>query len=296
MSEEPLYQYATAMPLAGRTMCEIGLILKHGVLWSSSRLGEVSRHMKLNHVGSILEGIDPDVLPLPVDEAPAEEARILQVLQGGATPSHIVRDFGRSLRVAGRVAWLFLLITVLNYLNLGLSAAHTLQSAGKEQDVSTAQAHAMAYLREQVDIFLEDIPERMPEIDWAAAVKASRTDYKGEMLLKGVPVTWAQVESGLPPEGLAGSMAAAQLASDEMRPWLLDPSLSVKPYAQWPRRFRRSYVRCKAGELPDLIRGLYRHKVISFLNDDELVYDSTGQPLANGLFGVPKGGHHCRGF
>ena len=102
MSEEPLLQYATALPLAGRTMCEVGLILKHGLLVSSSRLGEVSRLMKLNHVGKVLEGLDPDVLPLPVDDAPAQEARILQALRGGATPSHIARDFGRSLRVAGR--------------------------------------------------------------------------------------------------------------------------------------------------------------------------------------------------
>ena len=51
MSEEPLFKYATALSLAGRTMCEVGLILKHGVLVCSSRLGEVSRLMKLNHVG-----------------------------------------------------------------------------------------------------------------------------------------------------------------------------------------------------------------------------------------------------
>ena len=89
MSEDPLFKYATALPLDGRTMCEVGLILKHGVLVSSSRLGEVSRLMRHNHVGKVLEGLDPDVLPLPVDEAPAEEARILQASRSGATPSHI---------------------------------------------------------------------------------------------------------------------------------------------------------------------------------------------------------------
>ncbi len=174
--------------------------------------------MELNHVGKLLQGIDPDVLPLPVDEAPAEEAGILQALRSGATPSHIARDFGRSLRMAGRAAWLFLLITAVNFLNLGLSTASTLEAARGSQDVSAAQQHALSHLREQVGNFLDDIPERMPDINWATAVKSSRADYKGEMLLKGVPVTWAQVEPGLPPEGLAGSIAAASLASDEMRP------------------------------------------------------------------------------
>ena len=50
----------------GLFQCNGGTVPK--VMWSSSRLGEVSRIMKLNHVGSVLEGIDPDVLPLPVDE------------------------------------------------------------------------------------------------------------------------------------------------------------------------------------------------------------------------------------
>ena len=150
--------------------------------------------------------------------------------------------------------------------------------------MSAAHQRTLSYLREQAGNFLDDIPERMPEINWATAAKSTRADYKGEMLLKGVPVTLAQVEPGLPPEGLAGSIAAASLASDETRPWILDPSL-----AEWPRRFRRPYVRCKPSELPGLIRGLFRHKVIDFLSDDELVYDSTGRPLTNGMFGVPKG-------
>ena len=142
MSEEPLLQYATALPLAGRTMCEVGLILKHGLLVSSSRLGEVSRLMKLNHVGKVLEGLDPDVLPLPVDDAPAEEARILQALRGGATPSHIARDFGRSLRVAGRAViaekdrWLSLR-AMRGYINQAL-----LDSASADELHSWAALHA----------------------------------------------------------------------------------------------------------------------------------------------------------
>ncbi len=109
----------------------------------------------------------------------------------------------------------------MNFLNLGPSAANTLDAAPGLRDVSEAQQHALCYLREQVGHFLEGMPERMPEINWATAAKSTRADYKGEMLLKGVPVTWAQVEPRLPPEGLAGSIAAASLASDEMRPWIL---------------------------------------------------------------------------
>ena len=133
--------------------------------------------------------------------------------------------------MARRAAWLFLLITAVNFLNLGLSAASTLDAAPGSQDVSAAQQRILSYLREQAGDFLDVIPERMPEINWATAAKSTRADYKGEMLLKGVPVTLAQVEPGLPPEGLAGSIAAASLASDETRPWILDPSLAKGPAA-----------------------------------------------------------------
>ncbi len=123
-------------------MCEVGFILKHGLLVSSSRLGEVSRIMELNHVGKVLEGIDPDVLPLPVDDAPAEEAGILQALRGSATPSHTARDFGRSLRVAGRAViaekdrWLSLR-AMRGYINQAL-----LDSASADELHSWAALHA----------------------------------------------------------------------------------------------------------------------------------------------------------
>ena len=36
------------------------------------------------------------------------------------------------------------------------------------------------------------------------------------------------------------------------------------------------------------MKGLYRHGILSFLGDHELLRDSEGQPLVNGMFGVPK--------
>ena len=289
VSSEPLHQIARSLSLKDRDICEVGLIMKHALMESKMAIGEACRLLAHNHVGSILDNLDCDVLPLPVASPRVEERRILQALRAGAEPSHIFKDFTRSVRCAGRHAWLFLLVVLVNFMNLGLSEVHTLPKVKEPWDISEAQAHALDYLESQVENFVDTVDVNMPDIDWDKVVKCQQVDYTGEMLMKGVPVTWAQVEPGLPPMGMAGGIDACRLAAPGMVQWLRDPSLSIKPRSQWPRRFRRSYVRCKPSELPGLMRGLRTHGIISFLHDNDLVLDSEGNPLANGLFGVPKG-------
>ncbi len=240
-------------------MHEVGIIWKQAVLVSNARLGEASRLLVHSHVGSLVQGVNLDVLPLPVERALPDEGRILKALQGGASPEHISRDFPLSVRRAGRSAWNFLIVCLVNYLNLGLSAAESQKLPAGPASITDAHASSLEYLEEQVDYMLESCSAKVPEIDWEKIVAARQLDYTGELLLKGVPVTWRQIQPGLPPEGVAGRVAAVDLASEEMQPWLRRPELSAKPRSECPRRFRRSYVKVKPGELPGLVRGLYKH-------------------------------------
>ncbi len=72
--------------------------------------------------GKSLGSFDKDVLPLPVEPDTPQEQRILKAMEAGTTLEDVCRDFSRSVRVAGRAAWIFLLVTALNYLALGLKA------------------------------------------------------------------------------------------------------------------------------------------------------------------------------
>ena len=63
--------------------------------------------------------MDRDVLPLPVAPSCPEEGRIFTALKAGAAPRDVSRDFNKSMKVAGRSAWLYLVIVALNFRALG---------------------------------------------------------------------------------------------------------------------------------------------------------------------------------
>ena len=263
-------------------------MLKHAVLSGGMPISRVAQHLLCTTVGEVLQGADADVLPLPVDPSTPEEGRLLQALSAGTTPAEASTTFRKSIVAAGRHSWLFLLVAAVNYLYLGQQAPSEALPPVSPQPISEGQRSAIAYLAEQVDIFVDHVPGVMPEFNWEAVLHAHKRTYAGELLVKGLPLTWQQVEPTLPAPELCGSISAEALAAPPIREWIRNPAWAIKPRSEWPRRFRRTKVRVRPGEYPDLIRGLYRHNIISFLPDAELVYDSTGAPLVNGIFGMPK--------
>ena len=125
MARDPLHRLASSLSLAGRPILEVGIFRTKAALVPHTRLGEVSRLLVHNHVGSLVEGVNLDVLLLPVDRALPVEGRILKASQGGASPEHIARGFPLSVRRARRSAWNFLIACLVNYLILGLSVQST---------------------------------------------------------------------------------------------------------------------------------------------------------------------------
>ena len=71
-----------------------------------------------------------------------------------------------------------------------------------------------------------------------------RVSYSGEMVLKGLPLTWRQMLPALPPAEVSGSVDATALASRGLRPYLKKPELSIKQAA---RAVACAYGRCACG-------------------------------------------------
>ena len=69
-----------------------------------------------------------------------EETRLLAAIKPGTTGSDLRRDFPRTVRIAGRSAWLFLVVTALNFLGCGFN---------------------------------------FPQADWGSFLNLKRTDYDG---------------------------------------------------------------------------------------------------------------------
>ena len=111
----------------------------------------------------------------------------------------------------------------------------------------------MDYLGTQVELFLEGDPV-MPDTNWRAYLQMRRVSYSGEMMLKGLPLTWRQMLPALPPAEVSGSVDATALASRGLRPYLKKPELSIKQAA---RAVACAYGRCACG--PSLRSGNTLH-------------------------------------
>ncbi len=246
MKDEPLHRLACEHSLAGRSFAEVGLALKRAVVDTKLPLGEVVEKVRSTPVGLAASEIPPDVLPLPLPVTTAEEDRLLTLLRCGTSFHDVSLGFQKTIHAAGISAWLFLLIVALNFLHFGYGEV-TDWSAPRASCLPEGQQSAWAYLLEQAAFFVEQ-PGVVPDTDWGEYLKARRMDYNGNLVMKGLPLTWKQVEPGLPPEELAGSVDAAAIAAPNMRRYLEEPALSVKPRSAWPAHLQRTRVRAEPGE------------------------------------------------
>ncbi len=197
----------------------------------------------------------------------------------------ISKSFGKSIHTAGVGAWLFLLILILNFMQFGSSPV-TPWTAPVLGCVTEAQQGALDYLEEQARHFV-DQPGVVPDQDWRAYLRARSVDYREDLVLRGLPLTWKQVAPGLPPEEVSGTVDASAIASPGMARYLEEPSLSILPRSAWPAQLLRTRVRAEADDWQEILVGLFRRRIITFLADDELIVWG-GQRLLNGAFGVPK--------
>ena len=115
-------ELARAVSIAGRTLKEVGLLLKHRLMSSAIRLGKVAQIMTSITVGSgSTVSIPQELPPLPVAPTGPVEAHIAQALCGGVQPTGIAANFPTTVRDAGRRAWLFFVVLAINYMTLGRS-------------------------------------------------------------------------------------------------------------------------------------------------------------------------------
>ena len=167
-----MLRYRKSMPLESRTLEELGLLLKLGRVSSGLRLGRVTPLVASAIVGKA-EPQCKELTPLPFTPPKVEETRLLQAIRGGAACSDSHKDFAKTLKVAGRSAWLFLVTVAPNFLTCGHSAEDpTLLDLGRV--ASPAHTRSIQYIENRVDFFL-DTYEAMPHTDWSSLRSGSRS-------------------------------------------------------------------------------------------------------------------------
>ena len=162
--------------------------------------------------------------------------------------------------------------------------------ASASKNLCPAQTAAHAHFDLMTDQFVRLWKSnKVKPRSWTELLTRRLDSYAGIVTTKAHDVSCEQVVPSLPPMGLAGRVSAADLSEGRLREILLDPDKLVRPRSEWPRTFKRARVRAKPVEWHRLAAELVRRQILRVLEDHEAVYDSEGNRLGAGLFGVPKG-------
>ena len=279
------------------TMGQFGIRLKEVLQIMPFGLGGVARATSLLVNQSFSKEAKPtlDLLPLPIAFLSAEDMRDLtnndERNHSRNSPfwSNSTLDGmpPRQWRLRCLHSWVFCCVIQINYMYIGFGDDQY-SKAVSQSPPSAAQLESLRRLHLQIDEFLGPDTALVPERDWRKLIDTKRMAYDGEVVAKAQELTMAQVLPGLPPEGVAGSVNAIDLATPRLRALLEDPSLSVKPRSEWPRKLRKARMRIARDEWHQLGAELVRREVVLPMLAEDLVYHN-GDYLLNGIFGVGKG-------
>ena len=128
----------------------------------------------------------------------------------------------------------------------------------------------------------------VPIEDWDEYLKNQRVNYCGEVAPKAQPLTWEQMEQGLPPPEHCGAIRAEDLAEGTMRDSIMNPQLSLNNFNPAGPRPRQSRLHLGPGERVKIGKALLERQLVDPLEDEELLWFADG-PLVDGGFGVGKG-------
>lgn len=128
---------------------------------------------------------------------------------------------------------------------------------------------------------------RWPVLPWSQRISDLSVSYVGEVIEKARWLSWKQVEPGLPPVGLGGSLDAVEFCSGHVKDHLLDAELSRWPDELVPQQLPHAVVRATQREWDAIAAQLVQRGVARVIEEDQIARHK-GELILNGAFGVIK--------
>jgi hypothetical protein len=150
-----------------------------------------------------------------------------------------------------------------------------------------AQVAVLIRLRKASEIVGDKHPEVVASKDWNTLLRETQLNYEGEVVKTALPLTVAQVEPTLPPQGIAASIDAAELASGLVKSFLLDPQLCLLSETDTSETAPPPRMHGEEHELVELADLLERRGIIVEINLEQALH-RRGKPVLNSWFGVEK--------
>ena len=243
-----------------------------------------------------------DVLPLPPPPVGAA-VKLLQCLE--KTREGLVKVDPKELGVKGRLhrqqnkklvsagcnqLWKLLISGVLS----GISASWKELQHWEEQEPTSSQRAAFNNIDRWVQHFCRNPLAQVKLPTFAKLISDRSLDYSGDEMVKAIPLKLGELLPGLPAQGIAGTLDSASASSPQVRAWVCDSSLAMKPREQWPDKVPQARINATRDEWYKLCEVLLQRKIIEPIEEDE-IFTVNGTKVLNGAFAVEKKGTPAKG-
>eukprot|EP00438_Fugacium_kawagutii_P029614 Skav202657 [mRNA] locus=scaffold1791:57070:68236:+ [translate_table: standard] len=181
--------------------------------------------------------------------------------------------------------WRLLVVSVLN----GQYDSWSLSSLMKLPKMSSPQLASLKHLDEWIARFCVSPIAQVKLPDFEALVKSKDIDYSGEEVTHALPLRLEELLPGLPAPGVAGTLDAWEMSSNQVRAWLEDPRKTLKPSDAWPQKIPSARINCSRDERYRVCEQLLKLGILAPIELSE-VFSVDGKPVLNGVFSVLKKG------
>ena len=272
-------------------------------------VASVGQHHSWRDVSSIVRRCTPDCkgppegkkfgrqrdllpLPLPAFGATLKLARLLKCPASGLVlwRSSINKQVGRQqlkklCNAACFQTWRLLGVMVLN----GEATGWERLAPASVQLPQKSQGVALEFIGRQCEWWSRHALEERPPGNFDELARARNVDYSGEEVLKALPLRLEELAPGLPDDGVAGSLDVMEVASEDVKRWVADPSLALLDPEMWPDPLPTASMRVSRDEWIRIVRVLFAKGIVEGISLEE-VHHVRGSPVLNGVFAVEKSG------
>jgi hypothetical protein len=140
-----------------------------------------------------------------------------------------------------------------------------------DASLNASQKVAFGIIKEAATYFSEGCPPHVAFPSWRDEVRLRRLDYNLEESGVVLPLKLGELLPGLPDACIAASLRAVDFAGEDVRKWLLNPLLVVKPEADWPDEVQKTIGMAKVIE-------------------ESQIFTVRGQKVMSSFFAIQKKG------
>ena len=159
---------------------------------------------------------------------------------------------------------------------------------------NTCQVEAFAHLGELCQYFCRQPLCEKCGLSPEEVLRTKGVDCTGDEILHALPLKVGELLPGLPADGVAGTLQAADVAEGEVAKWLADPMLTLLPEDKWPHPMPSASMNCSRSEWLELVPLLVHKNILKPIPKSE-IFRVRGSLLLNGAFAVPKKGTPAEG-